>query len=238
MGNTDWQLWIIHQHEDHPHIHGEYLISVKSFIKLAGSPPHTWGIRLACRQNALHIGITPTYMGNTYIMNTLSGVQSGSPPHTWGIQIAKLGGHLVDRITPTYMGNTACQTFLTCTHKDHPHIHGEYGRQRSTPEPLGGSPPHTWGIQPADESGVPLPGITPTYMGNTWSPIHFQCQRQDHPHIHGEYSMQSIKRTIHSRITPTYMGNTSPNSLTTFVRKDHPHIHGEYCSAIDIAWCR
>ena len=85
-------------------------------------------------------------------------------------------------------------------------------------------------------------------MGNTSVKINWQITCQDHPHIHGEYSIavgfSFVRRgspphtwgiripraclVYPSRITPTYMGNTLWTQLSMHYIKDHPHIHGEY----------
>ena len=106
MGNTDDNDLQELAVEDHPHIHGEYLILPTVMTVVWGSPPHTWGILVATKYGLDAKRITPTYMGNTnrpyqyqwlgedhphihgeYIGLDLTHVSgSGSPPHTWGIR--------------------------------------------------------------------------------------------------------------------------------------------------------
>ena len=95
---------------------------------------------------------------------------------------------------------------------------------------------------------MPMLGITPTYVGNTYCGSQTRCLRQDHPHLRGEYSswlMRKSKKSgsppptwgilkrgpsikVPSRITPTYVGNTDRLTVETFKHKDHPHLRGEY----------
>ena len=106
MGNTDDNDLQELAVEDHPHIHGEYLILPTVMTVVWGSPPHTWGILVATKYGLDAKRITPTYMGNNnrpyqyqwlgedhphihgeYIGLDLTHVSgSGSPPHTWGIR--------------------------------------------------------------------------------------------------------------------------------------------------------
>ena len=146
MGNTIEAILSAVDQKDHPHIHGEYGCDIHTFTQLRGSPPHTWGIRSAKKGASPLPRITPTYMGNTPILRTYTGITrdhphihgeytrnssgsadgSGSPPHTWGIRRVFLPDGRVDRITPTYMGNTHGNRNGCDSCVDHPHIHGEY----------------------------------------------------------------------------------------------------------------
>ena len=170
--------------------------------------------------------ITPTYMGNTIsianqrghlkdhphihgeyrIKRRYEAMFRGSPPHTWGI--------------------LHCWRGYCLSIKDHPHIHGEYYDPEEAIENGKGSPPHTWGIHHRVPVISGMVGITPTYMGNTLAIIEQPAALQDHPHIHGEYSLAKLmidcvvgspphtwgiledvdKILAHPRITPTYMG--------------------------------
>ena len=65
MGNTLLVSMLRVQAQDHPHIHGEYLLSVKLLVAIQGSPPHTWGIPGNLFLEETQPRITPTYMGNT-----------------------------------------------------------------------------------------------------------------------------------------------------------------------------
>ena len=83
MGNTLILLGVIKYDEDHPHIHGEYSLVTVSFVRLVGSPPHTWGILLSPIVSKYKIRITPTYMGNTNA-NDLLRCDSEDHPHIHG----------------------------------------------------------------------------------------------------------------------------------------------------------
>ena len=106
MGNTAIYYTFVSSNQDHPHIHGEYILSPAGTIEQQGSPPHTWGIQIVASVVAWQVRITPTYMGNTQVVGRNVIAQLGSPPHTWGILGIHLIDCLLDRITPTYMGNT------------------------------------------------------------------------------------------------------------------------------------
>ena len=148
------------------------------------------------------------------------------------------------------MGNTCQFLQMTRARKDHPHIHGEYGRAPQRKCKAVGSPPHTWGIRVANCLLCALLGITPTYMGNTPTNLKDHRNKGDHPHIHGEYAKGGMKMdltqgspphtwgilakacrsSLLKGITPTYMGNTHVWLESGMIGRDHPHIHGEYDS--------
>ena len=131
---------------DHPHIHGEYRMSLIRPIQRSGSPPHTWGIQNSSDVICPAARITPTYMGNTLFGIAQSNPwmdhphihgeydqsrspklrRKGSPPHTWGIHHGRCFHKHGSWITPTYMGNTVYWLVTSLPFSDHPHIHGEY----------------------------------------------------------------------------------------------------------------
>ena len=126
MGNTMPNALSNYTNQDHPHIHGEYVYLDNLEAGDIGSPPHTWGILQLISARSIQLGITPTYMGNTFIFHQLPDTNEdhphihgeyqfkkrlvktamGSPPHTWGIP-ARL-------------------VWVATRAQDHPHIHGEY----------------------------------------------------------------------------------------------------------------
>ena len=85
-------------------------------------------------------------------------------------------------------------------------------------------------------------------MGSTLYRSGGQWRTQDHPHIHGEHSGDTLSgiasqgsppytwgapgkikiTNTATRITPIYMGSTRPRSYSGSSYKDHPHIHGEH----------
>ena len=172
MGNTTTDHILSNFCLDHPHIHGEYSPINVCSASVAGSPPHTWGIQHQSRLLVQEDRITPTYMGNTErnvfkqclftdhphihgeyeqsFKRTERGL--GSPPHTWGIPMVNHGATARVGITPTYMGNTRVRVKRIGVAKDHPHIHGEYGKRIRYLAKQSGSPPHTWGIPPGGAS--------------------------------------------------------------------------------------
>ena len=65
VGNTpqwpcDWP-----PRRDHPHVCGEYLLSVILLARLVGSPPRVWGIPCGDLKLQKRFRITPTCVGNT-----------------------------------------------------------------------------------------------------------------------------------------------------------------------------
>ena len=131
---------------DHPHIHGEHMISIRVNHGKEGSPPYTWGALSGPNGVDRELGITPIYMGSTDCPsqrigrsrdhphihgehNSVVFVHSrsvGSPPYTWGApHRVSAGGHVAG-ITPIYMGSTHARPSPAHSAGDHPHIHGEH----------------------------------------------------------------------------------------------------------------
>ena len=68
MGNTSQLRVDNNANQDHPHIHGEHLDILIRGVETSGSPPHTWGTQFLQSERSHSYGITPTYMGNTDLM--------------------------------------------------------------------------------------------------------------------------------------------------------------------------
>ncbi|AFR99222.1 hypothetical protein LBUCD034_0110 [Lentilactobacillus buchneri subsp. silagei CD034] len=114
------------EREDHPYVRGEYaLLSPSSWLS-SGSPLRTWGIQDLTRTMPTGLGITPTYVGNTWLglfgllvswdhpyvrgeyahyIDPVPG-SIGSPLRTWGILRLATSPTRAPGITPTYVGNT------------------------------------------------------------------------------------------------------------------------------------
>ena len=119
-----------------------------------------------------------------------SPVLLGSPPYTWGAPVCNPLQKSDHRITPIYMGSTNHNTLRGRSHWDHPHIHGEHARRRSTGSLILGSPPYTWGALTDDDKQTFANGITPIYMGSTEDDGRTRAIIRDHPHIHGEHYLR------------------------------------------------
>ena len=146
MGNTFGTITAIWFCKDHPHIYGEHQFCDILCCFIWGSPPHIWGTLWQADETNTIFRITPTYMGNTYLLDDIYPeyrdhphiygehlliqqqvmVSMGSPPHIWGTLIEVEQPESKFRITPTYMGNTILNVFLLGIAQDHPHIYGEH----------------------------------------------------------------------------------------------------------------
>ena len=109
MGSTPGGIYRQGKPGDHPHIHGEHPIRSYCRLTLIGSPPYTWGALMVAFKGGLFLGITPIYMGSTWlILAVLKGFKDhphihgehaiygrrtlavlGSPPYTWGALIQR-----------------------------------------------------------------------------------------------------------------------------------------------------
>ena len=174
----------------------------------------------------------PHLRGEYYQGENLEKLLKGSPPLAWGIHSKHCRPCELPRITPTCVGNTPRSCRRCRSPKDHPHLRGEYCVSNSAICWVTGSPPLAWGILSIKRSKKLLDRITPTCVGNTlWNTKH-RSDREDHPHLRGEYVRDAIANsliwgspplawgiptpglsvTIALGITPTCVGNTRRNS--------------------------
>ena len=129
-------------------------------------------------------------------------------------------------------------------------MRGEYHWRKLQGVGTEGSPPLAWGIPGEVGSLLKSVGITPTCVGNTENQILAELEREDHPHLRGEYGgllcwilfwkgspplAWGIRRDIDNclcwlRITPTCVGNTVNVLFRHQLHGDHPHLRGEYGS--------
>ncbi len=65
MGNTLRLMIAVIKARDHPHIYGEYNVSILAKVDYIGSPPYIWGILDEPGTGVVEARITPIYMGNT-----------------------------------------------------------------------------------------------------------------------------------------------------------------------------
>ena len=131
---------------DHPHVCGEYFLSIFTVVKRSGSPPCMWGIPIFHVFHHDKGRITPMYVGNTrqscfttiykkdhphvcgeYCFLIFGKVLKwGSPPCMWGILSLPVSCAWRHGITPMYVGNTRQSGIESTTMQDHPHVCGEY----------------------------------------------------------------------------------------------------------------
>ncbi len=83
VGNTRLEKPIRMSWWDHPHVCGEHLKMKQTHQKQRGSPPRMWGTRLSHPIRYAEDGITPTYVGNTWLIKQAS-AQSKDHPHVCG----------------------------------------------------------------------------------------------------------------------------------------------------------
>ena len=64
--NTGFDFTAVKNARDHLHIRGEYKIFGYQIFLMIGSPPHTWRILQAIQDQENKLGITSTYVENTF----------------------------------------------------------------------------------------------------------------------------------------------------------------------------
>ena len=72
---------------------------------------------------------------------------NGPSPRVWGIQELGSLRRRLERSIPTCVGNTSASRALPRSHTVHPHVCGEYLKDRDPEELIYGPSPRVWGIQ-------------------------------------------------------------------------------------------
>ena len=126
VGKTSAKTAMQMQHRKHPHVRGEDAVNLASTVLPLETPPRAWGRHGAGRDDALHIGNTPTCVGKTC---RCTGPRRGAkkhphvrgedpagcsnrsahpetPPRAWGRHGCSLGACLGAGNTPTCVGKT------------------------------------------------------------------------------------------------------------------------------------
>ena len=78
VGNTLADQLLPLMLRDHPHLRGEYLLTVAALLDAIGSPPLAWGIPSSFFSTYSKARITPTCVGNTPAYNAS---QTGERDH-------------------------------------------------------------------------------------------------------------------------------------------------------------
>ena len=134
---------------------------------------------------------------------------------------------------------------------------GEYGAGYLLGHNRNGSPPRVWGIHPHLRIGSGSPRFTPTCVGNTSSLAASPIAIAVHPHVCGEYAMNTLVFAVDSgspprvwgilfqqchlkatlRFTPTCVGNTMCTVTSSLCWPVHPHVCGEYFYWLGLGGC-
>ena len=242
----------------HPHVRGEYAQLGPHFFGLHGSSPRAWGIPRPLRCLLVVIRFIPTCVGNTG-RAALSGLPrsvhphvrgeyapvisaalkpSGSSPRAWGIRERRRSRHPGQRFIPTCVGNTLREWPCSGWETVHPHVRGEYDEPSAYFGRMAGSSPRAWGIPRMQARGIRTLRFIPTCVGNTIPDVFSSSRFTVHPHVRGEYGMESggqlnpagssprawgIHRPASTtsappRFIPTCVGNTLPENMKSSQR--------------------
>ena len=135
----------------HPHMRGEYRMTLNEIPVAVGSSPHAWGIRKSPWPESRPPRFIPTCVGNTppdppdqfFLsvhphmrgeyprVSTWPADSGGSSPHAWGILFLIINTRVKLRFIPTCVGNTTCTANCPTGWPVHPHMRGEYRFFRS-----------------------------------------------------------------------------------------------------------
>ena len=202
---------------------------------LAGSSPHTRGLRggpgLGCHRQ----GIIPAHAGFTtgpracaprtpdhprtrgvYLATVCTPVMiPGSSPHTRGLPIGELIGLASTGIIPAHAGFTGRGSGRNHDVSDHPRTRGVYGRGGAFPWPGGGSSPHTRGLRQKPQKINPKPRIIPAHAGFTAGVQPRVSRPPDHPRTRGVYRTAIRKGLRRGGSSPHTRGLLSSCRSTT-----------------------
>ncbi len=214
----------------HPHVCGEYLLTQMADRAIDGSSPRVWGIRISAICSAaithgssprvwgilislLPLGLgfrfIPTCVGNTIQHDKILFNASGSSPRVWGIRSRVPSLPTARTVHPHVCGEYARDRLRRSARRTvHPHVCGEYCGLFRLEQYEHGSSPRVWGIRFPLAYLVPVNRFIPTCVGNT--------------------SMQNGSRVGFFGSSPRVWGiliNVIRNSSNKTV---HPHVCGEY----------
>ena len=149
---------------------------------------NTKGYSLEGSPGAVH----PHVCGEYAIQNLMIENGFGSPPRVWGIHLKTNSNLAKWRFTPTCVGNTHTKVDRRIAVTVHPHVCGEYVSHSDPSQTLPGSPPRVWGIRAIGVAPVGRPRFTPTCVGNTPHCRKRAADHSVHPHVCGEYLLESL----------------------------------------------
>ena len=139
------------------------------------------------RRNKGSIGLIPTYAGNTV---ELGGCAEGfgAHPHVCGEHLRGAAiPHNLHGLIPTYAGNTSSSSGRSVFVRAHPHVCGEHRGLSSRARSRLGSSPRMRGTQLKLFEVSVVPGLIPTYAGNTARVTPPVALSGAHPHVCGEH---------------------------------------------------
>ena len=134
----------------------------------------------------------------------------------------------VHGLIPTYAGNTICCGLSSSGLRAHPHVCGEHASILEEPTLWWGSSPRMRGTRTHVPRRTQLPGLIPTYAGNTAPAWRLIALRRAHPHVCGEHGTATeyssptkgssprmrgtqyfgVAGSVDLGLIPTYAGNT------------------------------
>jgi len=185
---------------------------------------NTQSLHPPCQSIAVHPHIRGEYKVQSASILSIC----GSSPHPWGIRRVRAFLWVLSRFIPTSVGNTAENGCIINCHF--------------------GSSPHPWGIHYCNIQIYTRIRFIPTSVGNTRPRSCRVPQHTVHPHIRGEYFLDTVNNdnnggssphpwgiptqgtlpTRWKRFIPTSVGNTVMLCFFLSIPAVHPHIRGEY----------
>ena len=157
----------------HPHMRGDYRVSLNAARRCAGPSPHAWGLR------ALH----PWFCTGC-----------GPSPHAWGLLRAWRAPPARPRAIPTCVGTTSgLWTSPTFAPRAIPTCVGTTSAVKDTTRRKGGPSPHAWGLLRHSEDDLLWSRAIPTCVGTTVQGGAVGRGGAGHPHMRGDYFWGSLR---------------------------------------------
>ena len=186
-GNTRIIFWRVTRKRAHPHVCGEHAHGFPVDGFEVGSSPRMRGTPKSSLKPVSLKGLIPTYAGNTgkkiFLPRPLR-----AHPHVCGEHhMARGPRSKAQWLIPTYAGNTMAGAPRRGRERAHPHVCGEHRYRCAGARYRGGSSPRMRGTRKNESGGSAVPGLIPTYAGNTQSSQTKQCRPRAHPHVCGEH---------------------------------------------------
>ena len=250
MGNAIAVHLIFRIRSVHPHVHGERVAFLISFLTAVRFIPTCMGNASHRRYGNSDRTVHPHVHGERLKHTDCQDIYVGSSPRAWGT-LPNHGLSLgIGRFIPTCMGNASAGRPFLPGRPVHPHVHGERIQVTQQNATDSGSSPRAWGTPPQAGTWNPCLRFIPTCMGNAFWPRNTFFNLPVHPHVHGERRSWiqwgsagggSSPRAwgthiggsapgCANRFIPTCMGNAISRVIVLRWAAVHPHVHGERAS--------
>ena len=218
----------------HPHARGDCYVYYAGRCAAIAVHPHARGDcidRWRCQFRRCRF--TPTRVGTTMRLRSVSASRCGSPPRAWGRRASSVCDSLLGSVHPHARGDDdAGDSLLSTCRSVHPHARGDITECAVSNGAGNGSPPRAWGHR-RRRSARWARRFTPTRVGTTRLTSWIVQGVSVHPHARGDIVARVPYVLRHPRFTPTRVGTSLIGRCVAPARRAvHPHARGDNVSPV------